>query len=180
MVPLMLAALGWTWLRSRPAGSLGAKVSGVLLYLVFAPAIFGLMPGHLRWMHALPVEGLTGRLVVDSLVQYLNFPGAAIVIVSMVVIALYLSTTFSFNTAQQWLAVHFAFVLAWRDRVRNWRSAWAQKRAVAQRRKDCRETRCRERHRRQASAAGRGRGKDSHLTPLRLCRRERRRARSEI
>jgi S-DNA-T family DNA segregation ATPase FtsK/SpoIIIE len=131
LVPLMLGALGWTWLRSRPAGSLGAKVSGVLLYLLFAPAIFGLMPGHLRWMHALPVEGLTGRLVVDSLVHYLNFPGAAIVIVSMVVIALYLSTTFSFNTAQQWLAVHFAFALAWRDRVRNWRSAWAQKRATA-------------------------------------------------
>jgi S-DNA-T family DNA segregation ATPase FtsK/SpoIIIE len=131
LVPVMLGALGWTWLRSRPAGSLGAKVSGVLLYLLFAPAIFGLMPGHLRWMHALPVEGLTGRLVVDSLVHYLNFPGAAIVIVSMVVIALYLSTTFSFNTAQQWLAVHFAFALAWRDRVRNWRSAWAQKRATA-------------------------------------------------
>jgi DNA segregation ATPase FtsK/SpoIIIE, S-DNA-T family len=131
MVPLMLGALGWTWLRSRPAGSLGAKVSGVLLYLLFAPAVFGLIPGHVRWMQALPVEGLTGRLVVDSLVQYLNFPGAAIVIISMVVIALYLSTTFSFNTAQQWLAVHFAFVLAWRDRVRNWRSAWAQKRAVA-------------------------------------------------
>ena len=131
MVPLMLGALGWTWLRSRPAGSAGAKLSGVLLYLVFAPAVFGLIPGHVRWMHALPVEGLTGRLVVDFLVQYLNFPGAAIVIVSMVVIALYLSTTFSFNTAQQWLAVHFAFVLAWRDRVRNWRSAWAQKRAVA-------------------------------------------------
>ena len=77
-------------------------------------------------MHALPLEGLTGRLVVDSLVHYLNFPGAAIVIVSMVVIALYLSTTFSFNTAQQWLAIRFAFALAWRDRVRNWRSAWAE------------------------------------------------------
>src|ERR1700749_3809447 len=66
MIPLMLAALGWTWLRSRVGGSLGAKGSGVFLYLVFAPAIFGLMPGPLRWMHALPVEGLTGRLVVDS------------------------------------------------------------------------------------------------------------------
>jgi S-DNA-T family DNA segregation ATPase FtsK/SpoIIIE len=132
LIPVMLGVLGWTWLRSRPAGSLGAKVSGVFLYLVFAPAIFGLIPGHLRWMHALPVEGLTGRLVVDFLVQYLNFPGAAIVIVSMVVIALYLSTTFSFNTAQQWMAVHFAFALAWRDRVRNWRSAWAERRAVAQ------------------------------------------------
>jgi S-DNA-T family DNA segregation ATPase FtsK/SpoIIIE len=132
LIPVMLGVLGWTWLRSRPAGSLGAKVSGVFLYLVFAPAVFGLIPGHLRWMHALPVEGLTGRLVVDFLVQYLNFPGAAIVIVSMVVIALYLSTTFSFNTAQQWMAVHFAFALAWRDRVRNWRSAWAERRAVAQ------------------------------------------------
>jgi S-DNA-T family DNA segregation ATPase FtsK/SpoIIIE len=120
MIPLMLGALGWTWLRSRPAGSPVAKVSGVLLYLVFAPAIFGLIPGQIRWMHALPLEGLTGRLIVDTLVQYLNFPGAAIVIVSMVAIALYLSTTFSFGTAQQWLAIRFAFVLAWRDRLRNW------------------------------------------------------------
>jgi hypothetical protein len=80
-------------------------------------------------MHALPVEGLTGRLVVDTLVHYLNVPGAAIVIVSMVVIALYLSTTFSFSTAQQWMAIRFAFALAWRDRMRNWRSAWAKARA---------------------------------------------------
>jgi S-DNA-T family DNA segregation ATPase FtsK/SpoIIIE len=123
MIPLMLGALGWTWLRSRPTGSPVAKVSGVLLYLVFAPAIFGLIPGHIRWMHALPLEGLTGRLIVDTLVQYLNFPGAAIVIVSMVAIALYLSTTFSFGTAQQWLAIRFAFVLAWRDRLRNWHAS---------------------------------------------------------
>jgi S-DNA-T family DNA segregation ATPase FtsK/SpoIIIE len=128
-IPLMLGALGWTWLRSCPAGSPTAKVSGVFLYLVFAPAVFGLVPGHLRWMHALPVEGLTGRLVVDTLVDYLNLPGAAIVIVSMVVIALYLSTTFSFGTAQQWTAVRFAFAYAWRDRLRNWYSARARARA---------------------------------------------------
>ncbi len=128
-VPLMLGALGWTWLRSRPAGSPTAKISGVLLYLVFAPAVFGLIPGHLRWMHALPIEGLTGRLVGDNLVHYLNVPGAAIVIVSMVVISLYLSTTFSFSTAQQWMAVRFAFAYAWRDRFRNWYLAWAKTRA---------------------------------------------------
>jgi S-DNA-T family DNA segregation ATPase FtsK/SpoIIIE len=104
-------------------------VSGVLLYLIFAPAVFGLIPGHLRWMHALPIEGLTGRLVVDALVHYLNFPGAAIVITSMVVIALYLSTTFSFATAQQWMAIRFAFALAWRDRVRNWHASWVRARA---------------------------------------------------
>ncbi len=128
-LPLVLGAVGLTWLRSQPAGSPSAKVSGALLYLVFAPAMFGLFPGHLRWMHALPLEGLTGRLVVDSLVHYLNVPGAAIVIVSMVVIALYLSTTFSFSTAQQWMAVRFAFLAAWRDRIRNRRAAWATHRA---------------------------------------------------
>jgi DNA segregation ATPase FtsK/SpoIIIE, S-DNA-T family len=129
LLPLMLGAVGGTWMRSRPAGSPAAKTSGVLLYLVFAPALFGLVPGHLRWMHALPLEGLTGRLVVDSLVHYLNLPGAAIVVVSMVMIALYLSTTFSFSTAQQWVAVRFAFAYAWRDRIRNWRAAWARTRA---------------------------------------------------
>src|ERR1700733_3648654 len=46
LFPLLLGALGWTWLRSRSAGSPIAKVSGVLLYLLFAPALFGLIPGH--------------------------------------------------------------------------------------------------------------------------------------
>src|SRR3984885_12664284 len=128
LIPFMLGALGWTWLRSRPAGSAAAKMAGAALYLFFAPAFFGLLPGQVRWMHALPLEGLTGRLVVDTLVHYLNFPGAAIVISSMVLIALYLSTTFSFSTAQQWMSIRFAFALAWRDRFRNWRSARAKAR----------------------------------------------------
>jgi S-DNA-T family DNA segregation ATPase FtsK/SpoIIIE len=128
LFPLFLGALGWTWLRSRAAGSGPAKASGVLLYLIFAPAAFGLIPGNLRWMHALPVEGVTGRLVGDVLVHYLNFPGAAIVVVSMVAIALYLSTTFSFSTARQWMSIRFAFALAWQDRMRNWRSAWVKAR----------------------------------------------------
>src|ERR1700761_2848803 len=128
LVPFMLGALGWTWLHSRPAGSPAAKAAGAALYLLFAPALFGLIPGQLRWMHALPLEGLTGRLVGDALVRYLNLPGAAIVVSSMVLIALYLSTTFSFSTAQQWMAIRFAFVLAWRDRFRNWRSAWLKSR----------------------------------------------------
>jgi DNA segregation ATPase FtsK/SpoIIIE, S-DNA-T family len=118
--PLLLGALGWNWLRSRPAGSPMAKALGVLLIAIFLPGFFGLFPGHLQWANALPIEGLCGRLVEDWLVEYLNFPGAAIVIVSMVAVALYLSTTFSFNTAREWLAIRVAFFYAWRDRVRNW------------------------------------------------------------
>jgi S-DNA-T family DNA segregation ATPase FtsK/SpoIIIE len=50
----------------------------------------------------------------------------------MVAVAVYLSTTFSFNTAREWLAIRFAFVLAWRDRWANWRLARAQKREEKQ------------------------------------------------
>ena len=127
-LPLLLAALGWTWMRSLPAGSPWAKAIGSLLTLLFAPAVFGLLPGHLHFLGGLPMEGLTGRFVVDALVRYLNFPGACIFTVAMVAVAVYLSTTFSFNTAKEWLSIRFAFVLAWRDRWANWKQARARAR----------------------------------------------------
>ncbi len=130
--PVLLAILGFSWMRSRPAGSPGAKLVGAALILLFGPAIFALVPGHMHWMHGLPVEGLTGRLVADLLVEYLNFPGACIVAGTMVAAALYLSTTFSFNTAKEWLAVRFAFVQAWNDRWTNWKAARARKRELRQ------------------------------------------------
>ena len=120
-LPVLGGALGWTWLRSRPAGSPGAKLFGILLCMIFGPALLGLLPGHLHFLYGLPIAGLTGRLASDALVAWLNYPGACVVSASMVAIALYLSTTFSFNTAREWLAIRFAFVMAWRDRFANWR-----------------------------------------------------------
>jgi S-DNA-T family DNA segregation ATPase FtsK/SpoIIIE len=125
-LPLLAGALGWTWLCSHPAGSPGAKLIGIVLWLIFGPALAGLIPGHLHFLYGLPIEGLTGRLASDALVQWLNFPGACVVSVSMVAIALYLSTTFSFNTAREWLSIRFAFLFAWRDRWMNWRAARAR------------------------------------------------------
>jgi DNA segregation ATPase FtsK/SpoIIIE, S-DNA-T family len=114
-VPLLAGGLGWAWLKSRPAGSPGAKAIGVVLCLVFGPALAGLMPGHLYFL-GLPLAGVVGLLVSGALVAWLNYPGACVVAVCAVAIAAYLSTTFSFETAREWLAVRFAFVYAWRDR----------------------------------------------------------------
>jgi S-DNA-T family DNA segregation ATPase FtsK/SpoIIIE len=130
ILPLILGALGWTWMRSRPAGSPGAKLLGAILCLVFAPALFGLLPGHAHFPSELPIAGLIGRLVSDQLVRWFNVPGAWIVTVTLVAAALYLSTTFSFNTAREWAAAKFAFILAWRDRWRNWRADRARKREL--------------------------------------------------
>ncbi len=115
LLPILLARLGVCWLRSVSAGSPVAKVLGLVLWLIFAPAALALMPGHLLWHHALPVAGLAGLLVAGALVRSLNLPGASLVVALMVALSLYLATTFSFNTAREWLTVHFGFIGALRE-----------------------------------------------------------------
>ncbi len=124
-LPLAIGGLGLAWMRSRSAGSPLAKVIGITLWCLFGPAMFALLPGRLMWRGAVPVEGLSGRLLADGLIHYLNFPGACIITVLMVCVALYLVTTFSFNTAREWVAIKFAFIHAWRDRWNNWRRSRA-------------------------------------------------------
>jgi S-DNA-T family DNA segregation ATPase FtsK/SpoIIIE len=130
LLPILLGALGWTWMLSRPAGSPGFKAIGIALILLFAPALFALVPGHPTFLYGLPVAGLTGRLVTDLLIRFLNYPGAWIVTITLVAAAIYLSTTFSFNTAREWIGIKLAFFLAWRDRFANWRRNRARKREL--------------------------------------------------
>ncbi len=121
LLPLLAGRLGICWMRSRPAGSPTAKTIGLLLWVVFAPALIALLPGHLLWRQALPVEGVSGRLLGDALVQYLNLPGALIVLSLMVLMSLYLATTFTFNTSREWVGTRFGFVARMQDR-------WEQRR----------------------------------------------------
>jgi S-DNA-T family DNA segregation ATPase FtsK/SpoIIIE len=130
LLPFLLGSLGWSWLRSRATSSPWAKLTGVALYVVFAPAFFGLLPGDLHWMGAIPLEGLTGRLIVDFLVGYLNFPGTCVVVLSILAVSLYLSTAFSFTDTRSWLAVKMSYWYAWRDRVAANKMAKARNKAL--------------------------------------------------
>ncbi|RSL16259.1 S-DNA-T family DNA segregation ATPase FtsK/SpoIIIE [Edaphobacter aggregans] len=120
-LPLVLGRLGLCWMRSRPAGSPLAKTVGLAMWVVFAPAAIALLPGHLMWRRALPIEGTTGRLLSDFMVHYLNLPGACIVLALMVALSLYLATTFTFNTAREWATIRFSFIQAMWDRWVRWR-----------------------------------------------------------
>ncbi|HEY6412632.1 MAG TPA: DNA translocase FtsK [Edaphobacter sp.] len=121
-LPLVLGRLGLCWMRSRPAGSPMAKAVGLIMWVIFGPAAIALLPGHMMWRQALPIEGATGRLLADFLVHYLNLPGAVIVLGLMVALSLYLATTFTFNTAREWATTRFSFVQAMWDRWVRWRS----------------------------------------------------------
>jgi S-DNA-T family DNA segregation ATPase FtsK/SpoIIIE len=128
-LPIVLGRLGLCWMRQRPAGSASARFIGLALWIAFAPAALGLLPRTLLWRHALPIEGVTGRLLVDAMVHYLNLPGASIVLALMVALSLYLATTFTFHTAREWVDNHFSFIRAISERIAAWRARRALARA---------------------------------------------------
>jgi S-DNA-T family DNA segregation ATPase FtsK/SpoIIIE len=121
-LPLVLLRLGICWVRSRPAGSPVAKFVGLSLWVIFAPAALALLPGKLLWRGALPVAGLSGRLVADALVRVLNVPGTVIVVLAAVGISLYLATTFTFVAAREWTTERFGFLGAVWMRWNRWRA----------------------------------------------------------
>jgi S-DNA-T family DNA segregation ATPase FtsK/SpoIIIE len=129
LIPVMIAFLGARWFRSREMPSPGAKCLGAAILLIFSPALLALLPWHLRWKHAVPLEGLTGRIVGDVLLRYFNLVGAYIVCAAVLAVAAYLSTAFSFADARVWFETRFAFVLALWQRFQDWRAARAARRA---------------------------------------------------
>ncbi len=127
VLPVFPFVLGSRWFRSRKVKSPVAKSLGALWLMVFVPAFLSLFPGHLRWLHVIPMEGLVGRVVGDFLIHYLNLAGAYIVCATVLAVALYLSTAFSFSSVQVWIPTRFAFAFALRDRWRDWREERAKR-----------------------------------------------------
>ena len=127
LLPLFAGLLGLRWFRSRKTVSPVAKTLGGLWLIVFVPALLALLPGHMRWVQVIPVEGLLGRIVGDALIHYLNLAGAYIVCASVLAVALYLSTAFSFSAMQLWLPTRFSFAIALWDRFQDWKHARAQR-----------------------------------------------------
>ncbi len=127
LLPVFLGALGSRWFRSRKVTSPIAKTLGAIWLLIFVPALLALMPGHVRWMTVIPMEGLAGRIVGDVLIHYLNLAGAYIVCATILAVALYLTTAFSFASLRVWAPTRFAFVVAIWNRYKDWQESRAKK-----------------------------------------------------
>ncbi|MGA9305230.1 MAG: DNA translocase FtsK [Candidatus Sulfotelmatobacter sp.] len=128
LLPIFPAMLGLRWFASRKIQSPVAKSLGGIWLVIFVPALLALLPGHLRWLHVIPVEGLLGRVVGDVLIHYLNLTGAYIVCASVLAVALYLSTAFSFSSIRLWAPTRFAFVTALWNRYQDWQAGRAKRR----------------------------------------------------
>ena len=119
--PVFALVLGMRWFRSRKISAPLAKALGAVFLLIFLPALLALLPGHTRWMGAIPIEGLVGRIAGDFLVHYFNLAGAYIVCATVLAAAVYMATAFSFSAFEVWAPTRFAFLVALRERWKDWR-----------------------------------------------------------
>jgi DNA segregation ATPase FtsK/SpoIIIE, S-DNA-T family len=120
LLPVFMIMLGARWFRSRAVQTPIAKTLGGIWLLMFVPALLAILPGHFHWMGSIPIEGLAGRIVGDVLIRYLNVAGAYIVCTTVLAVALYLTTAFSFSAIELWMPTRFAFVVALKERLQDW------------------------------------------------------------
>ena len=131
--PVIFSTLGMRWFKSRAVVSPLEKTLGSSLLLLFGSAFLGLLPGHLRWLHAIAIEGLLGRIAADALIHYFNLTGAYILSLAFIAGALYLCTAFTFSALHLWMQTRFAFLYAAWSRFQDWRAARAKARTEKQR-----------------------------------------------
>src|SRR5438552_2824116 len=127
LVPVFPAVLGARWFRSRKVQYPIAKSLGGIWLVIFIPALLALLPSQMHWLDVIPVEGLLGRVVGDVLIHYLNLAGAYIVSATVLAVALYLTTAFSFSALEVWAPTRFAFAIALWDRYKDWKEERAKK-----------------------------------------------------
>src|SRR6201981_1665996 len=120
LLPVFSGVMGIRWFASRKIQSPVAKTLGGIWLIVFTPAFLALLPGNLRWLNVIPIEGLVGRVVGDVLIHYLNLAGAYIVCAAVLAVALYLSTAFSFAALEVLAPTRFAFAIALWERWKDW------------------------------------------------------------
>jgi S-DNA-T family DNA segregation ATPase FtsK/SpoIIIE len=142
LMPLWLAGLGWSWMHSRSGGSVFLRLIGSLLALAFVPAAFALLPWHMLWLHAVPLEGVVGRLISGLMVGYLNIQGAWLVTAVLAAAGLYFASAVSIRAILESVEDRWLTVVEWHDRYRNWREDRAESRAerLAERGQDSEES----------------------------------------
>ena len=127
LLPALLGGLGWNWLRSRSAGSPLLRWMGLALTMTFLPAMFGLLPWHWHWLHAVPIEGVMGRIIAGALVVYLNTQGAWLVAAALSLTGIYFASDINFWTLKTQIEDRWINLVAWHDRYRNWRDERAER-----------------------------------------------------
>jgi DNA segregation ATPase FtsK/SpoIIIE, S-DNA-T family len=101
LLPVALSILGYRWARSQHIDSHVATLAGYVLLLLSLPSLLSM--AHFPDVRgAVPAGGVLGTLVSHGLQSGFNFAGAVLVALALFIVALFLTTSFSFSGAHAW------------------------------------------------------------------------------
>ena len=132
LIPAGVFVLGWKWIRSDTIVDPGVKFSGFLLLGSSLCAALGEAPRF--HVFGLPASGLVGMLLAQATVAALNRVGAVLVTLTVMVVSIYLVSTFTLSVLQAWLSA-----IAWLQGplagIRDWLAERRRRRIERQREK---------------------------------------------
>jgi len=105
LLPVALGILGWRWCMSQAIDSQIATLSGYVLLMLSLPSLLSL--AHFPEVRgAVPAGGVLGSIVSHGLRSGFNGGGAILVAATLLVVAIFMTTRFSFSGAHAWASSH--------------------------------------------------------------------------
>ncbi len=119
VLPVLVAAAGWHYFWCRPIDAAYTKATGLLVLLGGTSAMLSLVVGTATsGARTYEAGGFIGQVIAGALTAYLNRTGAAIVLVTLLALAIVLTTQVSFGRLfEQGVVVAGAGGLALRQRI---------------------------------------------------------------
>lgn len=127
LLPVMLGVFGWRRMRSRPVEAAGMRIFGAALLVLSTCTLLSLGPDWRFFQFDMPAGGVLGLALSAYLVSNLNYGGTIALAAVAVLVSVYLTTSFSLETAEGWVAGP----LAWWDRRTAGIRAWRERRREA-------------------------------------------------
>ena len=111
LFPLLAFLLAWKWIRSEDLEAGGAKMFGSLLLTLSLCAALSFLPWSL-FGGGVRLGGIFGLELATWLVDSLNVAGAVLATLTVVIVSIYLVSTFTLSKLGEW----FAGPIAWYGR----------------------------------------------------------------
>ncbi len=124
LLPFFVLVIGWKWIHSRPIDHQLARAAGAALLVLAVAAALAFLPELRFFGGAVSPGGVTGIVVSEILVSSLNLPGALIALAVVMVVSLYLVSSFSIfrvPSRVETLAGTAASIQSWWRQLQLWR-----------------------------------------------------------
>ncbi len=129
LIPIMVCLFGLRRMRSQSVEAPGLRLFGAALLVLSACTLLSLAPDWKPLHETMPPGGVVGLALSAYLLANLNFGGTLALVAAAILVSLYLTTSFTVETVEGWIAAPIAW---WDARVEGYQNWQDRRRARAE------------------------------------------------